>query len=173
VLVSRQEVLAVGETSAGGALASLISDTPTSRQWFRGGLVEYTGAKAPLVRGIQDVAGVYGVVSEQYVAALAQFVQRTFGCAWAIAESGIAGPQSGRRSSKPVGMLCIAVVGPVAQKELAEEQSASSQAPNGILAGDGAVWTAAHRLTDLGRAQNQRQFAMEALRFYWSVLRSI
>jgi nicotinamide mononucleotide (NMN) deamidase PncC len=34
------------------------------------------------------------------------------GSAWAVAESGIAGPQGSRRSPKPVGSVVIAVAGP-------------------------------------------------------------
>jgi nicotinamide mononucleotide (NMN) deamidase PncC len=34
------------------------------------------------------------------------------GVAWAIAESGIAGPQGSRRSPKPVGAVALAVAGP-------------------------------------------------------------
>jgi nicotinamide-nucleotide amidase len=37
---------------------------------------------------------------------------RLTSAAWAVAESGIAGPQGSRRSPKPVGSVAIAVHGP-------------------------------------------------------------
>ena len=111
-LAKRGETLAVAETAAGGSLAMLIHANPAHEEWFRGGIIVYAGSRTPLVQSIQDVASEHGVVSEEYAAALAQLARRTFACDWALAESGIAGPQTGRRSAKPVGMACLAVAGP-------------------------------------------------------------
>ena len=72
----------------------------------------YGGTTVPLVRDIGSIATEFGIVSEEYAAALAQYVRSAFACEWALAESGIAGPQLGRRSAKPVGMVCFAVAGP-------------------------------------------------------------
>ena len=41
-----------------------------------------------------------------------------FGVEFALAESGIAGPQNGRRSSKPAGSVVIAVAGPAGTETL-------------------------------------------------------
>lgn len=190
LLAKSGETLAVGETSAGGALASLIHCKPTNETWFRGGIVPYAGSDVPFVQGIHDVASAHGVVSEEYAAALAGLVQRTFACDWALAESGIAGPQTGRRSAKPVGMVCFAVVGPDGVRATAGERGAIPRAAGepsdpGILAlgqrkrpnvavtvhsGLHSNWTSTHRYTNAGRAANQRQFAVASLRFLRDVL---
>ncbi len=121
-LARRGETLAVGETSAGGALAGALHVDGQPRTQFRGGLVLYAGNDAPLAREMDGIASKHGVVSEEYAAALARYVRGTFGCQWALAESGIAGPQTGRRSAKPVGMVCLAVAGPVGEGKSAQER---------------------------------------------------
>ena len=133
-------------------------------------MIVYAGSGVPLVRSIQDVASAYGIVSEECVAALAGFVQRTFGCDWAVAESGIAGPQTGRRSAKPAGMVCLAVAGPKLSQENTQERGTSPRATADMLAGEGQVWATTRVLVDSGRNANQRQFAVEALRFFQHVL---
>ena len=170
LLARRGHTLVVGETSAGGALASLIHVVPTRKSWFRGGVVLYARSDVPLVRSIQDVASEYGVVSEEYVAALARFVQRAFACDWALAESGIAGPQTGRRSAKPAGMVCLAVAGPAKGMVPAKERGTRPRATADMLAGEGQIWATTRVLVDSGRNVNQRQFAVEALRFFQHVL---
>ena len=169
-LARRGEALAVGETAAGGALNTLLNAADAPGKWIRGGLIVYAGSDVPLVRSIQDVASAYGIVSEEYVAALAGFVRRTFGCDWALAESGIAGPQTGRRSAKPAGMVCLAVAGPAGGGAQAKERGASPRATGDMLAGEGQVWATTRVLVDSGRNANQRQFAVEALRFFQHVL---
>ncbi len=136
LLTTLGHTLAVGETSAGGALASLVDGDPTNAVWFRGGVVPYAGGGVPFVEGIRDVAGTHGVVSKEYAAALARLVRRAFACDWALAESGIAGPQTGRRSAKPVGMVCFAVAGPKLAQGIAQERGTSPRAKDELQAGD-------------------------------------
>jgi nicotinamide mononucleotide (NMN) deamidase PncC len=42
---------------------------------------------------------------------MARGARRLFGAAWALGETGVAGPQTGRRSAKPAGLTFLAVVG--------------------------------------------------------------
>ena len=129
-------MLAVGETAAGGALASHIVGGPTSAVWFCGGVVPYAGSAVPFVERIRDVADAHGVVSEEYAAALARLVRRAFACDWTLAESGIAGPQTGRRSAKPVGMVCLAVAGPKPLPKATQERGTSPRATVEMEAGE-------------------------------------
>ena len=183
-LARRGETLAVAETAAGGALAMLIHANPAHEEWFRGGIIVYAGSRTPLVQSIQDVASEHGVVSEEYAAAMAQLARRTFACDWALAESGIAGPQTGRRSAKPVGMACLAVAGPGEEGGDAPGQEVSLRATGACddeggaargrevsrpaiavsRGGEGRVWTTTRLLADAGRKQNQQRIAVEALR---------
>ncbi len=192
VLAQRGETLAVGETAGGGALASALSAVAAFETRFRGGVVVYAGSDAPLARDISGVARTHGVVSEEYVAALARYVRGAFDCQWALAESGIAGPQTGRRSAKPVGMVCLAVAGPVEAGTSAQERGTSPRATEGLESeaelargrgtsprataevhdGRERVWTSTLLLPDGGRGANQRQFAVESLRLLRCVLQA-
>lgn len=171
-------------------MATMIHADPAHEAWFCGGLVVYGGTTVPLTQDIRSVAQEHGIVSEEYAAALAQYVRSAFACQWALAESGIAGPQVGRRSTKPVGMVCLAVAGPGISGDGNSAGTINSRAT--VEAGDGAeftcaqetprrvsgvqcsggerVWTTTRALSDAGRRANQRQFALESLRFLWQVL---
>ena len=190
LLARRGETIAICETSAGGALATLISAAPACEQWFRGGLILYAGSESPLAQGIRHVSERSGIVSEEYASALAQFARRTFACDWAIAESGIAGPQTGRRSAKPVGMVCLAIAGPrveAASGQARETSPGITEVPDdeGSLgcgpernqrvtadayAGQEQVRSTTRILADTGRTENQQQFAVESLRLLQCLL---
>lgn len=169
-LAKRGQSLAVGETSAGGELAGMVYATAEHAEWFRGGIVVYAGGAAPIEKTLQDVARRHGVVSEQYVTALAQCVRRAFGCDWALVESGIAGPQTGRRSPKPVGMVCLAVAGPPGKSARARAvKELASPAANKHSERD-ELWSTSLELADVGRSENRRRFCLESLRFLRDVM---
>jgi nicotinamide mononucleotide (NMN) deamidase PncC len=50
-------------------------------------------------------------VSAEAALVLARAAREVLRTTWAVAETGIAGPQVGRRSSKPVGLTYVAVAG--------------------------------------------------------------
>lgn len=139
---SRQTV-AVAETTAGGLLASLLGGP--GAVWFAGGVIAYsTAAKLQLLE-IAQPALAHGAVSGDLAVELARSARRTLRATWGIGETGIAGPQTGRRSQKPAGLVFIAVSGPV-------ERVAS-------------------RHTDIDdRSVNQRAFAAAALQLLDSIL---
>lgn len=170
LLASQGHALAVGETSAGGTLASLIHDLQQNGSWFRGGIVLYSGSDVPLAQSIRCVARDHGVVNEEYAAALAELVKRTFACDWALTESGVAGPQTGRRSAKPVGMVCLAAAGPKLTQEVTQERGTSPRATSDTLAKREQVWVTTRMLGESGRTGNQYRFAVESLRFLFRML---
>ncbi len=112
-LVARGEKVAVSETTAGGLISARMLSVPGASRWFDGGVVPYSGAHRWEQLGVdREIAREHGAVSEPWVRATAEGLARAMGTAWAVAESGIAGPQGSRRSPKPVGSVVIAVVGP-------------------------------------------------------------
>lgn len=120
-LVARGEKVAVSETTAGGLICARMLSVPGASRWFDGGLVPYAGAHRWEQLGLdREIAREHGAVSPQWVAATAEGLRRAMGCAWAIAESGIAGPQGSRRSPKPVGSVAFALAGPAGTR--AEER---------------------------------------------------
>lgn len=113
LLVSRGERVAVSETTAGGLISARMLSVPGASRWYDGGVVPYTGAHRWPQLGLDvAIAREHGAVSRQWVAATAEGLRRAMGTAWAVAESGIAGPQGSRRSPKPVGSVVIACAGP-------------------------------------------------------------
>ena len=112
-LLARGEKVAISETTAGGLISARILSVPGASQWVDGGLVPYSGAHKWEQLGLdREIARTHGAVSPEWVSATAEAMRRATGAAWAIAESGIAGPQGSRRSPKPVGSVAIAVSGP-------------------------------------------------------------
>lgn len=113
LLVARGEKVAVSETTAGGLISARMLGVPAASRWFDGGIVPYAGAHRWDQLGLdREIAREHGAVSPQWVAATAEGLRVAMGPAWAVAESGIAGPQGSRRSPKPVGSVAIAVAGP-------------------------------------------------------------
>ena len=113
LLIERKETVAVAESAAGGRICDLLTDRPGSSAWFAGGLLAYSNASKQQVAGISpETLSRYGAVSLEAAEALAEAARRLFGATWGIGETGIAGPQTGRRSTKPAGLAHIAVVGP-------------------------------------------------------------
>jgi PncC family amidohydrolase len=113
LLVARGEKVAVSETTAGGLISARLLSVAGASRWFDGGIVPYAGAHRWEQLGLdREIAREHGAVSPQWVAATAEGLRRAMGPAWAVAESGIAGPQGSRRSPKPVGSVVIACTGP-------------------------------------------------------------
>jgi nicotinamide-nucleotide amidase len=112
-LIARGETLAVVEASAGGRLASALTALPGSSRWFLGGAIPYSQqAKTALLGlGEAELRG-RGAVADATARLLAEAIRRRLGATWGLAETGVAGPQAGRRSSKPAGLAYVAVAGP-------------------------------------------------------------
>ncbi len=140
-LIERKETVAVAESSAGGRVCDLLTDRAGSSAWFAGGMIAYSNASKQQVAGIAaEQLASFGAVSSETALALAEGARRLFGTAWGIGETGIAGPQTGRRSSKPAGLSYVAVVGPGNIRRAVEVNSGSGE-----------------------RAENKQAFAIAAL----------
>lgn len=112
LLAARGQKVAVSETTAGGLISARMLSVPGASRWYDGGLIPYAGAHRWEQLGLdREIATQYGAVSPQWVIATAEGLRRALGCDWALAESGIAGPQGSRRSPKPVGSVVIALAG--------------------------------------------------------------
>jgi PncC family amidohydrolase len=111
-LLERKETLAVAESSTGGLILSLLTDVPGASAWLRGGVVAYTNdAKRTLLHVPDDVLSVHGAVSAEAALAMARGALQLFAASWALGETGVAGPQTGRRSAKPAGLTFVAIGG--------------------------------------------------------------
>ena len=108
-LLERGEMMATAESLTGGLAASHIVDIPGSSAILAGGIVAYQNEIKESLLGVpHQVLETEGAVSAETVKAMAEGARKKFGCEWAIATSGIAGP-TGAEPGKPVGTVWMAV----------------------------------------------------------------
>ena len=101
--------LCTAESCTGGKIASLITSIPGSSEYFKGSVIAYDNSiKEELLKVPGDVIRKYGAVSEEVVKRMAEGARRILKTDFALATSGIAGPDGGTEE-KPVGMVWIAV----------------------------------------------------------------
>jgi PncC family amidohydrolase len=111
LLRSRNETVAVAESSAGGLISAALLAVPGASAFFLGGAVVYTRKARSELLGIpeSELAGMRPS-TEPYALLLARAVRRRLGATWALAETGATGP-TGNRYGDPAGHACLAVVG--------------------------------------------------------------
>lgn len=111
-LAKRALTLSVAESCTGGYIAHMLTSVPGSSAYFKGGMVSYANSAKIELLGVEDqLIAKYGAVSEQVVLAMAQGAKQKFKTDYALATSGVAGPDGGSEE-KPVGTVWIALCGP-------------------------------------------------------------
>ncbi len=107
----KELLLATAESCTGGNIAKHITALPGSSSMFEGGIVTYSNDMKMNMLGVrQDTLAKYGAVSEETVREMASGAKAAMNVDYAIAVSGIAGPEGGT-AEKPVGLVWIAVAG--------------------------------------------------------------
>jgi nicotinamide-nucleotide amidase len=97
------------ESCTGGWLARLLTDSPGASQYYVGGWVVYSNVmKHRELRVSEAVLAEHGAVSEETVRLLATHARDKAGADYALAVSGVAGPDGGSEA-KPVGTVWIAL----------------------------------------------------------------
>jgi PncC family amidohydrolase len=92
-------------------LAHRLTNVPGSSAYFCGGVVAYSNRLKVALLGVPEaMLAADGAVSEAVAAAMARGARERLGSDWAVAVTGIAGPQGGTLE-KPVGLVYIATVG--------------------------------------------------------------
>jgi PncC family amidohydrolase len=113
LLKSRNETIAVAESSAGGLISAALLAVPGASAYFVGGGVVYT-RKALLAFTQTDAAALRGQTPGTEASALlrARIFREHLSTTWCISEAGTAGPAGSRYGYSP-GHSCVAVSGPV------------------------------------------------------------
>lgn len=107
-LRARGATIATAESCTGGKLASLLNKHAGSSAFYMGSVVAYDNCiKRDVLHVREDDLAQYGAVSESVVRQMAEGVRALMGTDYAIATSGIAGPDGGT-AEKPVGTVWIA-----------------------------------------------------------------
>lgn len=110
-LVASGASLAVAESLTGGRLAAAVTAVPGASRAFLGGVVSYaTEVKVGVLGVPADLVAAHGVVSAECAAAMAAGVRRLLGASYALATTGVAGPD--RQDGRPPGTVYVALVGP-------------------------------------------------------------
>lgn len=109
LLKSKNKTLCTAESCTGGEIAHLITSVAGSSAYYQGSVIAYSNTVKTQILGVQkETIDKYGAVSEQTVKEMAEGARKLFKTDYALATSGIAGPDGGTEE-KPVGTLWIAV----------------------------------------------------------------
>ena len=109
LLLKNKASLSTAESCTGGLIAHKITTIAGSSQYFKGSVVAYANEIKEDVLGVDaSDLELYGAVSEQVVLQMAENVRKLYKTDYALAVSGIAGPDGGTKE-KPVGTVWIAM----------------------------------------------------------------
>jgi nicotinamide-nucleotide amidase len=108
-LTRQEKTLAVAESCTGGIVGKLLTDIPGASKYFTHGWITYSNAAKNAELGVEaDLIEKYGAVSRQVAEAMAFCARKKAQTDFAIAITGIAGPDGGTEQ-KPVGLVYISV----------------------------------------------------------------
>ena len=107
ILVKRQQTLSTAESCTGGFIAQLITAMPGSSKFYQGGVVTYSNDLKEKLTGVRrETLEKYGAVSRETVIEMAEGILRQSNSDFAIATSGIMGPDGGS-PEKPTGTVWV------------------------------------------------------------------
>ena len=107
-LIEQKKTIGVAESCTGGMVGAKLVDVPGASQVFLGGVVAYANSAKRDLLGVDAVLlEEHGAVSEPVARAMAEGARARFGTDFAIATTGIAGPDGGT-PERPAGLVHIA-----------------------------------------------------------------
>jgi len=109
LMAKNKQTLSLAESCTGGYIAHLFTSLPGASGVFLGGAVSYSYEMKEQMLGVNnDTLWRTGAVSEETVREMAEGALRNFSSDYALAVTGIAGPDGGT-PEKPVGTVWVAV----------------------------------------------------------------
>lgn len=110
LLIKHNKTITCAESCTGGLISSYITQISGSSNIFKGSIVSYSNEIKEQELGVKNsTLEKYGAVSLQTVKEMLQGSIKKFNANYAIAVSGIAGPDGGT-NEKPVGTVIIGVM---------------------------------------------------------------
>lgn len=108
ILKAKSKTMATAESCTGGYIAHLITSIPGSSAYFNGSIISYANEVKENVLGVEhETLMTVGAVSEETVRQMVKGVIEKLNVDFALATSGIMGPDGGT-PEKPVGTVWIA-----------------------------------------------------------------
>lgn len=105
--VGSNKTLGLAESCTGGWIGKMLTDRPGTSGYLLGSAVTYANSAKETLLGVpRAVLEEFGAVSEQCARAMAQGARQAFGADFAVAVTGIAGPDGGS-AEKPVGTVYL------------------------------------------------------------------
>lgn len=109
LLRKSKKTITTAESCTGGLVASIITKISGSSDIFNGSIVTYSNSIKNKELGVlNESLDKFGAVSKQVVSEMLDGVLKKFEADFAIAISGIAGPNGGTKN-KPVGTIVIGI----------------------------------------------------------------
>jgi len=107
MLRERHNTLSVAESCTGGLLGERITSVPGSSTYFLGGFITYASRMKVEWLGVpEDIIARCGAVSQEAAEAMALGARRRTGSTYALAITGVAGPDAGGENA-PVGTIYV------------------------------------------------------------------
>ena len=107
ILLKKGQTLSTAESCTGGYIAQMITAMPGSSKYYQGGVVTYSNDLKQKLLGVRtETLEKYGAVSRETVTEMAESIRKESGSDYAIASSGIMGPDGGT-PEKPTGTVWI------------------------------------------------------------------
>jgi len=117
-LQQRGETLAVAESCTGGGLGAALAAVPGASAVFLGGVIAYANAVKQALLGVPAaLLEEHGAVSAPVAVAMAEGARQRTGSSWALALTGVAGPDGGSEA-KPVGLVFLGLAGPTGSEAI-------------------------------------------------------
>ncbi len=112
MLRERHNTLSVAESCTGGLLGERITSVPGSSTYFLGGFITYASRMKVEWLGVpEETIAEFGAVSKETAEAMALGARRRTGSTYALAITGVAGPDSGGENA-PVGTIYVGLADP-------------------------------------------------------------
>jgi len=109
MLRQNRATVAVAESCTGGMLGERITSVPGSSDYFAGGFITYSNAmKMELLGVAAELLERHGAVSQEVAEAMAAGARRRTNATYALAITGVAGPDTGGEAA-PVGTMYVGI----------------------------------------------------------------
>lgn len=103
--------MAAAESLTAGLITATVASVPGASDVLRGGLAAYATDVKSTVLGVDDrLIDDFGVISRECAVAMAARARVVFDADWAVAATGVAGPDE--QDGHPIGEVYVSVAGP-------------------------------------------------------------